>query len=173
MKRKRQKTKSTKNSFKSQSEPSQPKKPKINRRDFLGNSVIYSIGIAALAGGGLYFANTIRVSAKESDLSKIGNGIPTIVQIHDPSCPTCNALQREAREAVCSFEDDKLQFLVANLNTEEGKELAAKHRVGKITLLLFDGKGRMRIAIPGLNTAEHLGPVFTRHVARYSRKSSS
>lgn len=170
MKRKKHKTKSTKNSPVTPTEVKEPPKRKLTRRDFLGNSVMYSVGIAAVGGAGLYFANTMTASARESELSDIGNGVPTVVQIHDPSCPTCNALLCEVREATCEFEDNKLQFRVANLTTEEGYALAKEYGVGKITLLLFDGDGKMQLTLRGMNDAENLGPAFQRHVKRYGQK---
>lgn len=170
MKRQRHKSKSKKKPSDAAPAPAQPAKRPIGRRDFLGNTLIYTLGIGAVAGGGWYFGNMITASARETDLSTIGNGIPAIVQIHDPSCPTCTALQREAREAVCSLDDEKVQFLVANLNTEEGRRLATRHRVGKITLLLFDGEGNMRNVLAGPNSAENLKPVFASHAARYAQK---
>lgn len=170
MKRKKHKTKSTKNSPATPTDIKEPPKRKLTRRDFLGNSVMYSVGVVAVGGAGLYFAKTMSVSARESELSDIGNGVPTVVQIHDPSCPTCNALLCEAREATCAIGDDKLQFRVANIMTEEGYALAKEHGVGKITLLLFDGDGEKRLTLRGMNEAENLTPAFERHVKNYGQK---
>ena len=141
-----------------------------SRRDFLRTVGNRALIVVAVGGAGWYLVEEVRATIREEDLSRIGNGIPAIVQIHDPSCPTCTALQREAREAVCSLDDEKVQFLVANLNTEEGRRLATRHRVGKITLLLFDGEGNMRNVLAGPNSAENLKPVFARHAARYAQK---
>jgi len=171
MKRKKLKTKSTKNSPSTPTDIKEPPKRKLTRRDFLGNSVMYSVGIAAVGGAGLYFANTMVASAREGELSDIGNGVPTVVQIHDPSCPTCNALLCEVRDASGNFDETQLQFRVANLNTDEGYALAKEYGVGKITLLLFDGDGNRRLTLPGMNEAESLTPVFERHVKRYGQKS--
>ncbi len=148
----------------------EPAKERTTRRDFLTNSAIYTSGVAALAVGGWYVFDTVSASAAESDLSVIGNGVPTVVQIHDPNCPTCNALRREAREAVCEFDESELQFRVASLQTEDGLALARRHGAGKITLLMFDAKGSMTAALPGMNYAENLKPVFERHVGRYGNR---
>ncbi len=141
----------------------------VSRRDFFVNALIYSASAAAVTGGGWYLFDIVDAEAKESDLTTLGNGVPAIVQIHDPNCPTCNALRREARDAACSFDDSELQFKVASLQTEAGRRLAARHGVGKITLLMFDGDGSMRIALPGMNQSEDLRPVFERHIARYGK----
>ena len=44
-------------------------------------------------------------------------------------------VMKEAREAATEFEDDKLQFVVANLRSEKGRRLDNEHRVGHVTLL--------------------------------------
>ena len=36
----------------------------------------------------------VEATIREGDLSQIGNGTPTVVQIHDPQCPRCVALVR-------------------------------------------------------------------------------
>ena len=148
-----------------------PARRRSSRRDFLVNAAIYSGGAVALAGGSWYAFDAVAAQSRESDLSTIGNGVPAIVQIHDPNCPTCNRLRMEAREAACAFGEDRLQFRVASLMTEEGRALATRHGVGKITLLMFDGDGTMRSVLPGLNDAAHLAPVFQRHVDTYGRGS--
>lgn len=171
MKRQKHKPKTKKKSNETDVEANDPTPKKLNRRDFLGNSLVYSVAIAAVAGTGSYFVSTMIASARESKLGDIGNGLPTVVQIHDPSCPTCNALLGEARDATCAIGEDKLQFRVANLNTDEGYAMAKEHGVGKITLLLFDGQGKRRLILRGMNEAENLIPAFERHVAQYGVKS--
>lgn len=170
MKRQKHKIKPKKKSPETSVKPEETPKRKVSRRDFLGNSLMVSAGVAAVGGVGWYFAGTMGASARESVLSDIGNGIPTVVQIHDPSCPTCNALLCEVRDASSAFEDTQLQFRVANLNTDEGYALAREYGVGKITLLLFDGEGNRRLTLPGMNEAENLTPVFERHVKKFGPK---
>lgn len=141
----------------------------LSRRDMLGNIAFSAAAVAAVGTGGYYLVSEVSASISEGDLSKIGNGTPTVVQIHDPSCGTCTALQREARDAVCSMEGDQIQFVVANLNKPEGRQLAARHGVGKITLLLFDGEGNRQSTITGLNSAENLKIAFQRHVRLHGK----
>ena len=97
------------------------------------------------------------------------NGIPTVVQIHDPQCPSCLALQREARKAISELEDGSIQYLVANIREKEGRRLASKHGVGHVTLLLFNGRGRQVGVLVGENRSDFLEAEFRRLV----RKSSS
>ena len=138
-----------------------------SRRDVLQNLGYGAAGLAAVVGGGWYFASTVSAGIAEGDLSRLGNGIPTVVQIHDPECPRCRALQRETREAISAFEDGTIQYLVANIRLSEGRALAAEHGVRHVTLLLFDGSGRRRSILTGEKSSEVLVNEF-RHLIRTS-----
>ncbi len=106
---------------------------------------------------------------REQDLTQIGNGNPTIVQIHDPQCSQCVALQREARDALCEIGDANLQYVVANIRSTEGRQLAAAHGVGHVTLILFDGEGKRRRVLAGPNKRDYLTVAFRRHLKRYGK----
>lgn len=142
--------------------PTAPRKRAVSRRELLQNIGYGAIAVGVVGGGGWYFVSSVRASFIEQDLSRIGNGIPTVVQIHDPQCPRCRALQREAREAISAFEDGSIQFLVANIRQPEGRRLAAAHGVGHVTLLLFDGRGRRRGVLAGNNQSDYLLSEFRR-----------
>lgn len=137
------------------------------RRAFLKS--IRTGAVATIVGGGVswFLIDEVRATIRERDLSRIGNGVPTVVQIHDPQCPRCVALQREAREALCNLDESKLQFVVANIRTAEGRKLAATHGVGHVTLLLFDASGQKRAVLAGSNESEFLTEAFRRHLARF------
>lgn len=125
-----------------------------------------ALALAGLGAGGWYISSEVIAGIQEADLSKIGNGIPTIVQIHDPQCPICRTLQQEARKALTNFEDGELQYLVANIKQIKGKKLAAKHGVQHVTLVLLDGKGRRSEILTGSNTSDFLEQAFRRHLER-------
>ena len=135
-----------------------------DRRASLAKIRNWAIGAAVVGGGGYWFATDVQATMREHDLTRLGKGVPTVVQIHDPDCPLCNALQRTARAAVSAFDETELVFLVANLRTEEGRALATANGVGHVTLLLFDGDGRRREIIHGPSTQAQLENAFTRHV---------
>ncbi len=166
----RQKRKNTRPSKKSgtarQQTPTTPEAP--TRRDFFAKIRNGVIAAAVVGVAGWYLAAEVRATSQEGDLTRIGNGTPTIVQIHDPQCPKCVALQKETRDALSNFEDGKLQYLVANIRTVEGKMLATAHRVGHVTLLLFDGQGRKRNTLTGPNTSRYLTEAFRNHLGAWS-----
>ena len=135
-----------------------------DKRRRLGSMKYWVAGAAVFGCGGFWFVSDIQATMREHDLTRLGQGVPTIVQIHDPGCPRCTAHQRVARTAVSDFDETELVFLVANINTEQGRALANAHGVGHVTLLLFDGEGRRHDIIQGPSTEAHLFDAFQRHV---------
>lgn len=126
------------------------------------------IAFAVIGGGGWYLAEEVLATSWEHDLSRLGNGIATVVQIHDPQCPKCRALQRETKDALESFGPDELQYLVASVRRTEGRAFAGAHRVNHVTLLLFDGQGNRRETLTGRYSAEALERIFRRHVKKHA-----
>ncbi|MEM9574664.1 MAG: thioredoxin family protein [Pseudomonadota bacterium] len=143
------------NTEKSQLKPANP-----SRRDFMGNAATYGLGAAALGGIGYWAVDSVIAGIAEGDISRIGNGVPSVVQIHDPQCSVCARLMRQTRNALDNFDDGELQFLVANIKSGEGRELAAKYGVPHVTLLLFNKVGRHVHTISGVQSSDVLTPLF-------------
>ena len=134
--------------------------PETSRRRFLGLMKTGAIGVAAVGGLGWLVRDQFMATAAEYDLTRIGQGTPKVVQIHDPQCPSCAALQREARAAVETFDEDEICLLVANIRTAKGSAFAASHGVGHVTLLLFDGAGRRVAVLEGRRQRDELMQRF-------------
>jgi hypothetical protein len=160
--RKKAKRKAKKTNIQSNGMPANTVNP--NRRDFMKYLRVGGIGAIILGGGAYYGVSTVNASIAEHDLSKIGNGTPTIVQIHDPQCPVCRALQKEVRSALKGFDEGDMEYLVANIRTPEGAKLANEYVVPHITLLLFDGAGKMRKVLRGSKKRDELQAEFTSHL---------
>ncbi len=139
------------------------------RRVFLRKIRNGSVAALVVGTGGWFLIGKVRATMREQDLTQIGNGKPTVVQIHDPQCSQCVALQREARDALCEIGDADLQYVVANIRSTEGRQLAAAHGVGHVTLLLFDGEGKRRGVLAGPNKREYLTDMFRSHLKRYGK----
>jgi len=167
MKKKKQRSKSY--STKSAA-PSKQASPAVeagsSRRDMLRKFRNGGIAVAVLGGGGWFAVRDVQATIQEHDLSRIGNGVPTVVQIHDPNCSQCIALQKEARAAIEAFEDDTIQFLVANIRDARGQKLATEHGVGHVTLLLFDAKGKRQEIMRGSNDRVVLESAFRQFLAK-------
>jgi len=118
------------------------------------------IGAGLLAGGGFFAVGSVRKTMAEFDLSRIGQGAPSVVQIHDPNCSLCQVLQKQTRRALRAFEEDEITFLVANITTPEGQNLATIHGVGHVTLLLFDEAGQRIAVSQGVQSKQDLETLF-------------
>lgn len=130
------------------------------RRDFLKLARNGAIGAGVVGLGGWWAYSEVQAGVREADLGRIGQGVPMVVQIHDPTCPQCAQLQRYARRAVARFDEADLQFAVASLTTLRGRRLAATHGVGHVTLILFDGAGRRREVMRGVRSPDQLEAAF-------------
>ena len=119
------------------------------------------IGVSAAWWG----VSSFRAHARETDLTRVGNGTPSIVQVHDPQCGDCTVLQRATRKALDCFEDEDLQYLVASLDTGPGRIFATTYGAPRVTLLLFDSVGRLQSVAQGVRDADKLKAMFQAHVA--------
>lgn len=135
-----------------------------SRRRFLRFTRNGIIAIPVIAGVGYLSVKSVEATICEADLSKVGQGKPSIVQIHDPQCPLCKRLQRQSRKALKSFDDDDYTFLVANITTQEGGNFAASYGVPHVTLLLFNAAGQMVQVVRGPSDIESLRTIFTAHL---------
>ena len=139
--------------------------PQATRRGMLRLGV-YGAAAALGAGAvGAWGVSSFRAYAAEHDLTRVGEGPVTIVQVHDPQCPTCTALQKQTRAALRDFDDCGITYLVADIKTPEGAAFARKYRVPHVTLLLFDGAGELHLTVQGLQNADRLAEVFAAHKA--------
>ena len=170
MKQQKKKSKSRHKQKTNQTAEPGPKVQDRNRRAALTRLRNWGILCAVAGAGAWYLVQEVTATMAEHALSRIGNGVPAVVQIHDQSCNSCLALQREVRDAMGEFDDGELQYLVADLKSPSGKNLAAAHGVSHVTLLLFDGDGQRRKILAGPSTSEILAHYFRSHVTRYSAK---
>ena len=152
--------KSRKSKANAAAKPAEP-----TRRDMLKLGRNGAIGLAVVAGGGYWASGSFRAYAAEHDLSRVGQGDVAIVQIHDPQCPTCTALQKQTRAALRDFDDCGIAYLVADIKTPEGAAFARRYNVPHVTLLLFDGEGQLHQQVQGLQQAARLAEVFAAHKA--------
>ncbi len=119
-----------------------------------------AIAASVLGVSGFALVRYIEGEMHEHDLSRIGNGIPTIVQIHDPQCPMCRALQKETRSALKNFGEGELDYVVADIRTAEGQAFATEHGVQHVTLLLFNKNGVLKNVLQGQRSSRELRTVF-------------
>lgn len=136
---------------------------KRSRRDVLILGRNIAVGVVAVGGVGYWARSSFAAHAAEHDLSRIGKGKPAVVQIHDPTCPTCTALQKETRQAMEQFGECDMLYLVADIKQPEGSAFAARHGVPHVTLLLFDEGGELQDTLRGMRQSPELEARFARH----------
>jgi aryl-alcohol dehydrogenase-like predicted oxidoreductase len=140
---------------------------KVSRREALLWSKWTAGAVVAIGAGGTWLSNAVVVAAAEHDLSRIGTGVPTVVQVHDPQCPLCTQLQRETRKSLKQFDRGDMLYLIADINRPEGREFARVHNVGNVTLVLMDGAGNPTQIINGVHTRAQLDPILANHFAAH------
>lgn len=143
----------------------------LSRRALLGHVRNGTIALGVLGLGAWSFSRTYAKQAELLDLAAIGNGIPTIVQVHDLQCATCQELQKRTLRAAKGFSEVELQVRVANIHSAEGGAIANRYGVPHVTLLFFDGQGEMRQVLTGLQEVDHLRDQFGAHVKRVAERS--
>ncbi|MEP2978833.1 MAG: hypothetical protein ABJO86_05080 [Lentilitoribacter sp.] len=119
------------------------------RRKWLDYARNGAITLAVLGSGGGYLAYSANAKMHEQDLTRIGQGTPTVVQVHDPNCSVCARLQRNTKSALGAFSEGDIEYVVANIKSSKGKAFAERNAVPHITLMLYDGKGELKHILRG------------------------
>ncbi|MEP5152053.1 hypothetical protein [Planktotalea sp.] len=127
----------------------------------------FAIAAPVVLVAGYFTTTSVQAIMSEADLTKINGGKPSIVQIHDPQCPLCRTLQKQARKAMKTLEGGSFEYLVANIRSEDGLAFSSKYGVGHVTLLLFDAEGEMVEIVRGPSDVETLTQVFKAHMRKH------
>lgn len=138
-----------------------------SRRAFLSRSGKYAIGAVVLGGSAVFGVGAVRATAYEQDVGRVGQGVPTVVQIHDPNCPLCASLQKATRKALKGFDPSELDYVVANVKTDEGRAFANAHGQLHVTLMLMDPSGQPMRILNGQQDSQDLRRIFEAHAAAY------
>lgn len=122
----------------------------LSRRKFIIiPAAVVAIGIAAFG------IHAFEKKQRElHDLSVIGNGTPTVVQIHDQSCQICMRLKKITK--TITSDDDRVQYRIADIGSEKGRTFQQQYNESKTTLLFFDAKGKHVHTTRGLQDAENV-----------------
>lgn len=141
----------------------------LSRRRVLRIAGFGVLGAGAAGAAGYAGVGMFRQHAREHDLTQIGQGKPSVVQVHDPKCPTCTALQRQTRRAMKQFGECDLLYLVADITQPEGQIFAQRHGVGNVTLVLLDGQGQAVQVLAGMRQRAELEPILAAHFAAHGK----
>lgn len=121
------------------------------------NSTLLTLLLLMSAGGVWWWQQHFK--DEEYDLSRIGNGRPVVVQVHDPTCVVCRQLQRIVDSLQGEFRAD-VDFLIADLSRPEGQAFANQQQVGSVTLVFFAQDGQRLGKLEGPQEPEFLRKVF-------------
>jgi hypothetical protein len=141
----------------------------MTRRDVLRWAKIGAVATPAILVGGYFGVSSVQATICEADLTKIGQGLPAVVQIHDPNCMMCLTLQKQTRAVLEGYDAEKFEYLVANKFTEEGAALANRYGVSHVTLLLFDSAGEMHQIVRGPIESGELDRIIETHMRKHGR----
>ena len=143
------------------------KKPLMTRRAMLTTLRTLAVAVPLAGGAGYLLVGSVQAKLAEGDLSRVGQGLPTIVQVHDPDCGLCRTLRNQTRRALASYDAERFAFLVANRRTQAGGAFAARYVVPNVTLLLFAPDGDLEDVVRGPLSQDALEGVLARHMARH------
>ena len=143
------------------------KKSKGRRR--LVTGIFAILVLAGLSATGI--ASLKKGWEQERDLDVIGNGKPTIVQVHDTSCKLCRTLKKNTELALTKHFADKFQYRIADINTSKGRKFQRNHEVSHVTLVLFDGGGKRRMTLSGVKESGELQRYFDSFLASRYREN--
>ena len=130
-----------------------------------------ALGLAAVGGAGVVGRSWYQDYAAEHDLTRIGQGKPVVVQVHDPTCTICTALQGETRAALRDFGECDMLYLIADIKQDAGFAFQTKHNVPHVTLVLFDGTGEVQQVLTGMRDSAELKTIFAGHFAAHGAKT--
>jgi hypothetical protein len=131
-----------------------------NRRSLL----IAAIAAVLLVSAAVVVAAGNARSARFSDLSSVGQGIPAVVQVHDTTCPVCSELRRNLDRAIRGLDPSDLIVRIADVNTPEGLEFAARYTdARRVTLLYFSADGTLVDTQTGLQDVDGLRANLLSH----------
>jgi hypothetical protein len=128
------------------------KKRSINWKRVIQKSAVYVALCTLIVGTFLIYSNNNKV---KYDLSVIGNGTATVIQIHDHNCQLCRRLKSNLDSVKTDFKED-IQFKTANILTRKGADFARQHQVAHVTLLLFNKKGQRVNTLQGVSSKDEI-----------------
>lgn len=84
-----------------------------------------------------------------TDLSRIGQGKPAVVQVYDADNLVSHRLT-EGFNAIRDEFEDQVEFLLADLNAPAGDAFARRHGAASGTVIFFNGEGRRLHTLQGI-----------------------
>lgn len=122
-------------------------------------STLITVAIVVLA---LAFAATLLPRGFSDDLSRIGQGRPAVVLIHDKEAVASMELMTMLNDIRSDYED-RLEFLAVDAASADGRRFAQGQGLGSSLLVLFDGNGSRVGIVDGVRDPAILRSALERH----------
>jgi hypothetical protein len=124
----------------------------INWKEALQKSAFYIVLLTLIVGTVLIYSHNNMV---KYDLSVIGNGSATVVQIHDHNCQLCRQLKSNLDSVKSDFKEN-IQFKTANILAKKGADFARQYQVAHVTLLFFNKQGQRVNTLQGVSSKDEI-----------------
>ena len=142
----------------------------INRRSSLrafGKKLFLGLVLVSSSAFAVYGIGQYKEGyEKLHDLTVVGNGLPTVVQVHDTNCKYCQALRSRVKSVTAQFEEKELQVRIADIHTAKGADFARRFDSAHVTLLLFNRRGNLTQTLQGVKSEEEIEQAFKDLIAR-------
>jgi hypothetical protein len=136
-----------------------------SKRNLLKWGIRSVVGLVSISGISTAVMAYKRHHETLHDLSVVGNGIATVVQVHDVNCRYCQQLRSNVRSVVPKFDEKDLQIRIADIQTIKGAAFASQHESEHVTLLMFDQRGRLTQKLKGVTSEEDIERTFRRLIS--------
>jgi hypothetical protein len=136
-----------------------------SRRHFMKWGIRSVVGLVSIGGISTAVMAYKRHYETLHDLSVVGNGIATVVQVHDVNCRYCQQLRSNVRSVAPKFDEKDLQIRIADIQTIKGAAFASQHESEHVTLLMFDQRGRLTQKLKGVTSEEDIERAFRRLIS--------
>lgn len=101
----------------------------------------------------------------DTDLTKIGTGIPALVFVYDPNLVISNK-QTEEMDKVRNALEDAMLFLVADVGRADAQQFMQKYSARVTEILLFHADGSLVKKSQSLMASEDLITLYQESIAR-------
>jgi len=107
----------------------------------------------------IIFAVLLLPKGFSDDLSRIGQGVPAVVLMHDRNSVKSQGLM-ELLNKIRPDYAGRIEFLAVDIDSQEGRTFSRQQAVGAVVLLCFDARGGRRALLDQTVDAKTLRSVL-------------
>ena len=107
----------------------------------------------------IIFAVRLLPKGFSDDLSRIGQGLPVVVLMHDRNSVKSQGLM-ELLNKIRPDYAGRIEFLAVDIDSQEGRAFSRQQAVGGVVLLCFDARGARRALLDQTVDAKSLRSVL-------------